>query len=363
MAKKLYEESDIQDIAVAIRYKNGESTKYKTRDMAAAIEAIPTGGALPVAHASIEGAGSYIATDAGSGCTLPNVQTGSEGTWFGKGRQIVFIPYGQNQTNEPTLQLNDGEVIPIRLRAPKNQGENDDVPDATLPVPVGALMRGVPYTMTFCGKYWLVDSQITQYACAEDQSQANLLREQARQLVLLSESDTIGMPIINSLDGVGTAKATIVRSKAEDENPDGAGNVVLPTEDRVKEMTEACVVNMTKNADGTYTADKTFDALKAAHDAGQTVICSFQDLTQQWAGPVMLPLVYLDDTAMGFAAVVEPEQDYQILAQVYINSGGMGHTATEIATKDTVSTMIDAAIGDTATALSDMDSVIGGADA
>lgn len=43
MAKKLYEESDIQGIAEAIREKNGESTKYKTRDMAA-VRAIPTGG-------------------------------------------------------------------------------------------------------------------------------------------------------------------------------------------------------------------------------------------------------------------------------------------------------------------------------
>lgn len=44
MAKKLYEESNIQAIADAIREKNGETTTYKTSEMAAAITNIPTGG-------------------------------------------------------------------------------------------------------------------------------------------------------------------------------------------------------------------------------------------------------------------------------------------------------------------------------
>lgn len=116
---------------------------------------------LPVARASSSDGIAYAATDAESGCTLPNVQTGSEEMWVGKGRQIVFVPYDQNKTNAPTLQLNGGEAIQIRLRAPSNQGTSNYVPDATLPVPVGALMRGVPYTLTFCGKYWLVDSHIS----------------------------------------------------------------------------------------------------------------------------------------------------------------------------------------------------------
>ena len=148
-------------------------------------------------------------------------------------------------------------------------------------------------------------------------------------------------------------------------NVDGipAGNVAVALA-YLQDLAKQYVVNMTKNADGTYGADKTFAALKAAHDAGKTVICSFQDLTQQWDGPVRLPLVYLDDTSMGFAAVVNPRQDYMVYAWASILMGGdMVYTATEIAAKDTVSTMIAAAIGDTATALSDMDSVIGGAGA
>ena len=34
MAKKLYEESSVQDIAAAIREKNGTATKYKVAEMA-----------------------------------------------------------------------------------------------------------------------------------------------------------------------------------------------------------------------------------------------------------------------------------------------------------------------------------------
>lgn len=40
MAKKLYEESSIQDIATAIREKNGTTTKYKVAEMGAAIKAL-----------------------------------------------------------------------------------------------------------------------------------------------------------------------------------------------------------------------------------------------------------------------------------------------------------------------------------
>lgn len=44
MAKKLYEESSIQDIATAIREKNGTTTKYKVAEMGAAVRDLPTGG-------------------------------------------------------------------------------------------------------------------------------------------------------------------------------------------------------------------------------------------------------------------------------------------------------------------------------
>ena len=40
MAKKLYEEANIEDIAIAIREKNGTETKYKTSEMGDAVRAI-----------------------------------------------------------------------------------------------------------------------------------------------------------------------------------------------------------------------------------------------------------------------------------------------------------------------------------
>lgn len=133
-------------------------------DVQGALAALATmTSALPVARASSGDGIAYAATDAGSGCTLPTVSVAdnwSQISAVGKGRQIVFIPHVKNASNAPTLRLNGGEIIPLRLRAPQTQNNDDQSPEATLPVPVGALMRGVPYTLTFCGKYWLVDSLI-----------------------------------------------------------------------------------------------------------------------------------------------------------------------------------------------------------
>lgn len=196
---------------------------------------------LPVARAESGDGIAYTATDAGSGCTLPTVSVAdnmSQISAVGKGRQIVFIPYEKNASNAPTLRLNGGEVIPIRLRAPQNQSSNDQSPDATIPVPTGALMCGVPYTMTFCGKYWLIDSQIAQFSCAANEYQASVMREMAEVASGMADGDTIGMPIINSMDGIAgdVSSAFIARSAAENASPPANGSVRLPTEQRVKEM-------------------------------------------------------------------------------------------------------------------------------
>lgn len=199
-----------------------------------ALEALATmQSALPVARASSAGGIAYTATGDG----LPTVQTGSHDTQtdpVGKGRQIVFIPWVKNQNDAPTLQLNGGEVIPIRLRASKNQGSNDDAPDATLSVPVGALMRGVPYTLTFCGKYWLIDSRIAQFSA----SVADMLNTYADALIGLKDADSIALPIVNSMDGVSGDISTMFVSRAAHENaePNLNGEVTVPTEARVAEM-------------------------------------------------------------------------------------------------------------------------------
>ena len=199
---------------------------------------------LPIARGQSNDGISYVATDADSETVLPVVSVADSVAQIsaeGKGRQIVFIPYETNMTNSPTLQINGGQVIPIRMRAPKNHGENDDAPDATLPVPVGALMRGVPYTMTFCGKYWLVDSQITQF----DQYNAAMLDAYALALIGLTNGDTVAVPIINSTDGVSGDMATmfVTRSAEENKNPSVNGNVTVPTAAKVSEMIAAAIGN------------------------------------------------------------------------------------------------------------------------
>ncbi len=116
-----------------------------------------TGGTeLPVARAISADGVSYSA----KGDDLPEVAPASDSKHIGKGKQIIFIPGTVSTSEAPTLSLNGGAAVPIRLRAAENQGEDELRPEATTPVPVGSLMRGVPYTMTFCGKYWLVDSMI-----------------------------------------------------------------------------------------------------------------------------------------------------------------------------------------------------------
>lgn len=193
---------------------------------------------LPIARGTSGDGIAFTAT----GDDLPTVSVAindEQISAVGKGRQIVFVPMEKNQSTMPTLQLNGGEVIPIRLRAPRNQGSNDQAPDATLPVPVGALMTGVPYTLTFCGKYWLVDSQITQF----DQYNAAMLGAYASALIRLSDSDTIAVPIINSMDGVSDDMATmfVTRSAEENKNPNENGDVTVPTVEKVSDMIAAAI--------------------------------------------------------------------------------------------------------------------------
>lgn len=60
MPNKLYEESSVQAIADAIRGKNGTTTTYKIGEMAAAIQALQTGGGGGANNVSY---GTYTATN------------------------------------------------------------------------------------------------------------------------------------------------------------------------------------------------------------------------------------------------------------------------------------------------------------
>lgn len=158
---------------------------------------------------------SYIASKSN---TLPTIATGSGSRHKGKGTQIVFIPNGQNTITLPTLKIGNGEVIPIRLRSASNKGSDDQAPDATDDVPVGALMAGVPYAMTFCGKYWLVDSMIGGVSGCQGETQfdsasAEKLRSVANNFIGLSSSSIVGVPV--SYPEYGITNAEILRASDE----------------------------------------------------------------------------------------------------------------------------------------------------
>lgn len=204
-------------------------------------------GGLQIVRARHTADDVYTAT----GDALPLVVPGYTGQHTGKGAQIVFIPGGENTTAAPKLQLNGGSKVQIRMRAPRDRRDNPQSPDATLPVPVGAMMNGVPYTMTFCGYFWLIDSFVH-----------------------------------------------------------------CPT----------FVVEMTKSSDGTITVDKTFAQIKSAYAAGQQIVCACYDESAQWDERFLLQLQRFNAERglSGFAAVIEPDQGYRVLAEAYINSGSSG---------------------------------------
>lgn len=189
-----------------------------------------TGGtSLPIAMANVPAGpdDAYTAT----GDLLPVVSVANNPEQIpavGKGLQIVFIPYVANKTKSPTLRLNDGEVIPIRMRWYTNKGTNENAPEATTNVEVGSLMRGVPYTLTFCGKYWLVDSQIT--SPKFDSITQETLQSVANSFVGARFSKQIAVPI-NYKDGkIGIAKISTTESEKE------SNSINLVSEGKASEM-------------------------------------------------------------------------------------------------------------------------------
>lgn len=189
-----------------------------------------TGGtSLPIARAYVpEGPDdAYTAT----GDLLPTVSVANNDEQIpsvGKGLQIVFIPMIANKTESPKLRLNDGEAIPIRMRWYTNKGTDESVPEATTNVEVGSLMRGVPYTLTFCGKYWLVDSQIT--SPSFDNTTRGTLQSVANGFIGASGGNNFAVPI-NYQNGV-IRNAMISTTDAEKES----NSINLISEGKTKEL-------------------------------------------------------------------------------------------------------------------------------
>ena len=67
---------------------------------------------------------------------------------------------------------------------------------------------------------------------------------------------------------------------------------------------------VTKNANGTFTAGKTYAQLKAADDAGRGLLCVYDN----GAGTMWLPIGYESESAINFVKYTEVEQDdYQLV--------------------------------------------------
>lgn len=110
MAKKLYEESNIQAIADAIREKNGETTTYKTSEMAAAIINLPSGGGggdIPEEAFTITGSCNYRFADNGwnwfvneYGNRITTVDITNSSYMFQNAHRLTSIPFEINMVNK-----------------------------------------------------------------------------------------------------------------------------------------------------------------------------------------------------------------------------------------------------------------------
>ena len=159
----------------------------------------------PVAHAFSEDGKAYTA----AGNDFPVLQEA-----VGVAAQVIFIPTAKNTVQEPTLALNGGKAYPIKVRNPE---ANSVVPSVHLPVPVGALMAGLPYLLTFSLGCWFIDSWVgstIEHAFSEG-------------LANYPDADLCGIPVFDNLFTEESGKFSLLNIlRTPDEEGEHPGGVV-----------------------------------------------------------------------------------------------------------------------------------------
>ena len=246
----------------------------------------------------------YTAT----GDALPLVVPGYNGQHTGKGSQIVFVPGAENTTAAPKLQLNGGSAVQIRMRAPWNKRDGWQSPDATLPVPVGALMNGVPYTMTFCGYFWLIDSNIERFSSRESE----YLKKQAEAMNHMTDLAGNTMPVFE-VNGDGTPESAIAGKAAIIDAADSEAEdftFKLPTVGKTKEMirTDAAPLYITFSYDSStskyvpdvnYTADQIILMSKTRQVVAKVIVAEQSAVF----APITIVEKYLGESRVVFGAL------------------------------------------------------------
>lgn len=271
-----YKMTTLDDLMKAINSVNSSLTSLSKKAVKSVNGVQPdTAGNVEVAAGGLQIVRAVHGSDdvyTATGDALPLVVPGYTGQHTGKGAQIVFIPGGENTTAAPKLQLNGGSKVQIRMRAPRNQWDNSQSPDATLPVPVGAMMNGVPYTMTFCGYFWLIDSNIERFSSRESE----YLKKQAEAMNHMTDLAGNTMPVFE-VNGDGTPESVSARKAAVISATDAESEetfLELPTVKKVKEMLTAdaapLYITLSYNTDAAkwfpdvnYTASDIIAALSA----------------------------------------------------------------------------------------------------
>ena len=115
MSKVLVTESHLNNIAEAIRAKNGASTTYRPGDMAAAIQAIPTGGITPTGTVNIAQNGTHDVTQYASA----NVQVSNtyEATDEGKvvSNGALVAQTSRNITENGTYDTTENDEVIVSV--------------------------------------------------------------------------------------------------------------------------------------------------------------------------------------------------------------------------------------------------------